>query len=447
MALNRVLIKQLFVGVAILLLFPMRASAHVRWFVPDAQYSEAFFPSDLVAIAMVVGILSLGVFARWITTTDVLPAWIQRFCRQKVEVPHAFLWHILACIICVFLLVHLLEGGFVAPNLTLPTHLQKVGVIAQSLLLLMVPISISLFGLGLALLGLSLFVLFPSGLAIDYVFEFFGIGFTLFLIGPSLNGLDKKWADFLVLDAHELRLIAIKVLRVFLGVQLAVLALHNKLFNPGIALAFLDAYPVYNFFTLLPFDALTPIHFVLFVGCSELLLGVMLVFGAANRIVQLMLFGVFALTSYVAGIEELIGHLPILAILALLLSESTNPQSKEPLSANQAPSPVTGNLLSQQEAPPSLAAAMASQVLAFLPKILAKKTPEDTEHHDDLLLDDDLLDYQWDEDTPAEPSEVPVLTEALSVDIEDLQHNTEIKEDESDFLIVESWDESIFSAT
>ena len=100
-----------------------------------------------------------------------------------------------------------------------------------------------------------------------------------------------------------------------MGLQLVVLAVHNKLLNPDLGLSFLQLHPEFNFMQLLGISAFEGIHFVLAAGLAETSFGVLLIFNIATRFVATCVLGIFTLTSIVMGLHELLGHLPVLAAM------------------------------------------------------------------------------------------------------------------------------------
>ena len=112
--------------------------------------------------------------------------------------------------------------------------------------------------------------------------------------------------------------LSLPMVRVGTGLTLVVLAIHAKLLNPSLALSFLDAYDL-NFMKLLGFTSFTNLHFALAAGVAELTFGLLLISGIATRFVTGVLGLFFLSTTVVFGPMEVLGHLPLFAIVILLI--------------------------------------------------------------------------------------------------------------------------------
>ena len=104
--------------------------------------------------------------------------------------------------------------------------------------------------------------------------------------------------------------------RVGVGLSLAFVAFTEKFANLPLSLAFLEEYPL-NFTGALGV-ALTDEAFVLCAGAVELLVGLWIALGIFVREVVVAWFPT-NLTLTLFAWEELIGHLPIYGVMAVLL--------------------------------------------------------------------------------------------------------------------------------
>jgi uncharacterized membrane protein YphA (DoxX/SURF4 family) len=96
-----------------------------------------------------------------------------------------------------------------------------------------------------------------------------------------------------------------------------VVAFTEKLANRDLARKFLSEYPL-NFTP----DVGWPISNDLFIVCAgstELLIGLLLVFGLFPRVVITMIWLVTTLTLTIFSWEELVGHLPLYGVMGVLL--------------------------------------------------------------------------------------------------------------------------------
>ena len=207
--------------------------------------------------------------------------------------------------------------------------------------------------LAVVLLPIPCVLLYSLGHAIDYAFELVGIGLALYLMAPALSppdlelhhrimrlnpigfalrvetqsrAIDLAWTSSRNLDRAPLQAadfehrerLAAAILRTLLGAQLIVLAVHDKLLEPGVSLAFVDKYSFVNIPALLGADGFSNLHFVFGAGIGELVLGILLVANIATRAVCVLMTGLFVTTGLAFGIEEMVGHLPIIATLVVV---------------------------------------------------------------------------------------------------------------------------------
>ena len=105
--------------------------------------------------------------------------------------------------------------------------------------------------------------------------------------------------------------------RVGVGLSLAVVAFTEKFANIPLGLAFLEGYPL-NFTGALGV-ALADEAFVLCAGAVELLVGLWIALGIFVREVVVVAWFPTNLTLTLFAWEELIGHLPIYGVMAVLL--------------------------------------------------------------------------------------------------------------------------------
>lgn len=105
---------------------------------------------------------------------------------------------------------------------------------------------------------------------------------------------------------------AVSFLRVILGLNLAVLAVNNKLVNPLVSMKIVADWNL-NFPKRLGFEWHTDGHYVLAAAAVELAIGLLFVLGVTTRLLSLAVFALLVATFCIFGFVELIGHLPILA--------------------------------------------------------------------------------------------------------------------------------------
>ncbi len=261
--------------------FTLPAYAHVRWFV-EQEPPPIAWPVDAILFLLMAGALVyVGVLAGPMHRFDrfrSVPDWSETIIRYSLA---------LSLVMSSYL------GVWLAPNIPENAMLIHVQQVVGILML-----ANRRVGTG-ALFVLCIMSAFyvAMQLLVDYVFELLGVALALaaWKSNPRLG---------------------LMFLRYGLGLQLITLAVHNKFMNPALGMQFLVQHP-FNFMQLV-FENFTDLHFVLAAGFAEFCFGLMFLFNRSVRVNALIIGFFFMLTSIVMGIHELIGHLPILAVLIML---------------------------------------------------------------------------------------------------------------------------------
>ncbi|MCF6197812.1 MAG: hypothetical protein L3J67_00185 [Hyphomicrobiaceae bacterium] len=307
------------------LLIPTQAFAHLRWFVdvnsPSAQaYQQAMsrFQFDLVYLFLLAGAVGFVISAITLDNLARKNQLVGALLNAPIKLPLHLEWRLVSILLGLMLLMNSHHGVLLAPNLpTSDEFMFKAAIIVQFVvgLLFISQLSFVLSAIGTFCLALIASIITPAMIMIDYVFEFAGIMVAFYLIGPSISRIDRiLWPA----SSPRNEQMAVAVLALSLGLQLAELALHNKLLNPGLALIFIDDNGFLNFMRMIGFTSFKNIYFVFAGGIAELILGTLLVFGIATRFVALGIGAIFTLTSAIFGLHELIGHIPIMAVVLLI---------------------------------------------------------------------------------------------------------------------------------
>ncbi|MDR2127775.1 MAG: hypothetical protein LBP52_01715 [Burkholderiaceae bacterium] len=313
--------KNKFFLLPLLSFFHLAAQAHVQWFVTTEQMKNVSLPLDMVSLWLTVGVLACTLVAVLLTRhASISSITEQLLCRIPVFDHRLYLVYFMT-LIAVFLVMILLQGGFLAPNLILPQSLLSLGVLLQAAIVVCATFSTSLAGIVMLITTLFVVFVFPS-ISINYVFELGAIGIFMVLNGPVISTVDQWMLP--ACKSERFWKLSVRILRMGIGLQLVVLALTEKLIYPGLGLVFIEMYPFYNFFILLGLDQVSNLHFIYFIGISELVLGLMLMFGIASRLVLVALAAAFTTTAIIHGVHEILGHLPIFAAAVILLLECVN---------------------------------------------------------------------------------------------------------------------------
>ena len=299
--------------------------AHERWFTDEAKFPVQFdtwaSPNSLVPIAVALGITVIATAVyRARGRESVVPGPIalgmpwENYIKLLTWVPLVIGVHM-----GVTLLVSGVSRQLFIPNLVLPVNLLG-GVLG------MVEIAIALsFIYGalarpaaavLAVLWLVGMLVFGPLRLIEHT-EIVGIAFFLFATGRGPLAFDMA-LDRLNKPVSPMIPYAVPVLRVSLGIGLTIVAFTEKIWNIPMGLAFLADHH-FNFFPYIGMPGIDDTKFLLIAGTVELLVGLMLIAGTYVRLIIIVTLVPFNLTLPFLGWRELVGHLPIYGILALLL--------------------------------------------------------------------------------------------------------------------------------
>lgn len=219
------------------------------------------------------------------------------------------------------------QNKFIAPNLVLSSDLVYLGIFLQLSAAVLMPFSVALSGFFIVLIAFLSMFLFSPSIAIDYFFEVLGLGIAIILIAPSVCRLDVYMLEKYKLNSKYLKNLAVNVLRICLGLQLMILAVHNKFMMPGAGVLFLEQFSNFNFMQEIGLESFTHLHFVFAAGLFEGVFGLLLCAGIAIRFVSLTLVFMFTTTGILLGAEELLGHLPIVIAIIIILCHGSPSKS------------------------------------------------------------------------------------------------------------------------
>lgn len=297
--------------------------AHESWFVDRSavpvQWSSAFAPPNLWFVtASLVLVVALAVIWRLRGERDFLAARsLFGSGGARMRVLFSIAPAILGVHVAVSLLILGVTGFLFVPAVPLEPGWMSLLGLAQ------VGVGLSLFYGGLARLAAA--VLAGLWLVGAVVFgpvpmleSAHVLGFAAFflLAGRGPVAVDRLLFPRLEPPATWMRR-ALTPLRVGVGLGFVVVAFTEKLANLPMGLAFLDRYPLNVTSALgVPMSDTT---FILMAGTVELAIGLLLVFGLFVRETILLAWLPFNLTLTVLDWMELVGHLPIYGVMAVLL--------------------------------------------------------------------------------------------------------------------------------
>lgn len=299
------------------------AAAHEKWFHETAPYPlrwDLFFRPLPLALVGAVLMATLGaiLLRRARGGRGFLPT-VEAFgtSDERRSALYGLVPAILGIHVAVPLLVNGVQGQLFSPDNSLPGPWKYLLGLAQT------GIALSLFyggltraaAVALAVLWLiGVFLLGPQPM-LDNVL-YLGIAGFFFLAGRGPIAIDRLLFPRSEPPAHLMER-AVSVLRTGLGLSLIAVAFTEKLANLPLALAFLRKYPL-NFTPALGIG-LSDEVFVLCAGAVELGIGLWLLLNLFPREVALIAWAPTNLTLTIFNWTELVGHLPIYGILAILL--------------------------------------------------------------------------------------------------------------------------------
>jgi hypothetical protein len=338
-------------------LAPTDALAHARWFIDDTQIVlHPEFKFDGLYLAILVGAVLFVLAALTLELARSRISFVDRWLGHPL-VSTLVLWRLLAIVFGATLIINSMAQVFVAPNLAADgSMVVKITLFLQILIGGMFFTQSRLTWACAAVLLLPVLCAweFSALNAVDYAFELVGIGLAVMLMAPVLAAPDLEtqkqvaafiptdfslrlrtgrqsydvawshanpWRDGLLGKDREAQ--AIAILRTLFGLQLIILAAHDKLLEPGVSLAFVDKYSFVNVPALLGVSGFTNLHFVFGAALAEISFGTLLLANVAVRATSAILLVMFTTTAAVFGLEELVGHLPIITMLILLVASGS----------------------------------------------------------------------------------------------------------------------------
>jgi hypothetical protein len=291
--------------------------AHESWFVPDQDRFPLQWErlDDLpVLVAVVTALAAVAVF----TMVDRLvnePRLVRLDGLVRLE---RYLPRIVSVAIGLALAGTAAQGAYLAPNMDLPDG--PVGIALAALEL----VAAALLVLGVRRRATAA-LLVAAGPA----------GMLVYGVQPVLERADVLGAAaFLALAGGrkatpELRACrnpqAALVMRLLAGLAIAVLAFTEKLLNPELALDFLHLHPAFDLFSVLGVSA----DFVWFAASMELTLAALLASGQLPRLTALVVATPFVATLPLLGYVELLGHLPLYAVVLVVAVEAQAQRVRE----------------------------------------------------------------------------------------------------------------------
>ncbi|HTJ33915.1 MAG TPA: hypothetical protein VL738_11850 [Dactylosporangium sp.] len=308
------------VAAAALLALPTPASAHEKWFVPDA----GAYPTDWafvlrpVTASLIAAVLLATALWRYVAVRFLPAPELKALSFLGRIVP--YVPRLLAIHLGVSLLAAAVSGHFL-------THDLEVGELAGGSALLLIEGALGIWfitgirlrpaAILLALTGpLALLITGPVGLL--SAMDLLGVAVFLSFVPPSDAAFGRVEPDPVVLRK------ALLALRLGTGGALITLAFAEKLANPALARETLRLFPRLDVFALVgihvPADT-----YVAVAGATELLFGLLVISGALPQAAVLVAGIPFNATLLLFGGTEMLGHLPVYGVFLTLLAYGSSP--------------------------------------------------------------------------------------------------------------------------
>jgi len=287
-------------GALILLGVPIVASAHVHWFIDAAievTTQETIFLWIGAAVFTVLFFVLRALSGRPVGGNYVKVLHLQ-------AMPFVGLTkNVWSVGLGLTLLIFAARGELFSPDLVVTSDL------GQFIRILMI-----IAGLGFVILMMRRWVsiLLLLALVLLWVEE----GVVTFFEHTEYLGLAFVFLFAYTQGKFSLRF-AMRYARIGLGLALLVAAFHEKLTDPGLGLAFLEQYD-WNIFANLGLPV-SNLQFVYLAGLTEAFIGLLLIMNIFPRFAGLAVIGLFTVTFFLLGVDELIGH-TVAGLIALFVA-------------------------------------------------------------------------------------------------------------------------------
>jgi uncharacterized membrane protein YphA (DoxX/SURF4 family) len=156
--------------------------------------------------------------------------------------------------------------------------------------------------------------------------HYLGYAAFFFLTGRGPYAIDRLLFPALEPTAQQSRW-AMPALRIGTALGFIMVAFTEKLANPDLALSFLQTHPL-NFTTWRGIP-MSNEAFIFCAGTTELIIGLFLLFGLFPRVIIVTAWLFINMTLTIFNWVELIGHLPLYGVMAMLLVWTPQPRDEE----------------------------------------------------------------------------------------------------------------------
>ncbi|MBW7476459.1 hypothetical protein K0T92_17130 [Paenibacillus oenotherae] len=289
------------ISLAVLILFCSGAAvadAHVKWFtdvVPEKETIIGILSPLFMGIALFVAVL-LAVL------TQVLPLlskWkLMLKVDNKLDQMRRYSILILKYGLAAALLIQVVSGSLFVPEFEISSQLESI-LLWSAIILLLIPHHWATKAGALVTLWLLVKLLLAVGL-----FHMLDYGFYLAIIVA------------LLLEKTKVQNWGMPFLYLATGLSLCWVAVEKWVF-PTMALDIIENHGVPTF-------GFAPAAFVVMAAFIEFVVGYLLVVGILNRLLSIVLTGIFISTTMLFGMTELVGHFMIHIVLIIFIIEGVS---------------------------------------------------------------------------------------------------------------------------
>lgn len=292
--------------VAAFLLMPTAALAHVRWFAQEKVAVRPYELTDIPVLIWIVVSILLVALGFWLDRKLRIPPALTEFARRWGDAVYS----IASIGFGLSLIIFSIQRFIFAPDLHAHSLLLWLQLIAGIMIL---------FGIYPRIGGIILLTIYLLGLhfyglrAMIETFEMVGIALFVFIIGrPKWRIIDSAILERIT---HPFRDYGLPLLRVSVGLDLMVIALSEKIFDPSLTQNFLTKFH-WNFMSAF---GMSNYWFAFSTGVVEFLFGLFIALGLVTQITVVILAIPLLTTLTILGPVELSGHLPYFSIALVLV--------------------------------------------------------------------------------------------------------------------------------
>lgn len=307
--------KRLIVTLLTLLVVPISAYAHTRWFAVGTllpfQTDEPTTVYLMIWGFIVACVVSVGVFfeKRGILSLSFLhPQKSHAFQRAAAS---------FSMVTGAFFLIAGTHHYVFSPNLSASFGMPQWLIVLQILIGISLLVGFFERFAAMLLAGLWVLVLCYSGF-IAALEDVWVLSTAFFILVMGNDYFDMFPVRALQKHVEWLRPYALSVLRMGTGLTLLVLGFSEKILHPEFGIHFLEMYQ-WNFMQLAGFHWFSDYLFTLSAGAVESLFGLIFILGIVTRLNALVLSIFFTIPIFILGPIELAGHMPHFAAVLLLL--------------------------------------------------------------------------------------------------------------------------------